>query len=222
MSKVTGTAGAATVNVSTEPAAGGPNVAVQVDVKSTLSSAAPQERGFFGSVVDSVSNALCTIKNKIVAFFRFIFCCSVNEEAAKKIATLSAQKTIIDTLATKFSTDLANDKSADKKAFKDAWKIAFNALPQDLQDAIVKEDLTMLGIEKGEKDADLVLFVNDRFSNPIEKANSLAFVRDLVEVKDAKVLPAKKFSAIEDRYLPSYLKHISSNLDKEIKALQNA
>lgn len=226
MENVTGTKGAATLNAAAQPgqATEVKQPVVQVDGQSTIASAKePEERGFFRSVVDHVVGAFSWVKNKIVAFFSYIFCCSTDATRNEEITKLADRKALVDTTRANFIKTRNEDMSADKKALKDAWKTAFAALPQDLQDELVKEDISKLGREKGLSGEALAKFVEDNSKNEKAINARLSFVRDLVAFKDTNphdLNNPEVYSADQDRYIPSYLQHIAGSIAKQISDLE--
>lgn len=225
MEKVTGTSGAATLDAAaqTSQATEVKQPVVQVDGQSTIASAKePEERGFFGSVVDRVAGVFSWIKDKIVAFFSYIFCCSTDATINEEISKLADRKILVDNARTAFIKIRNEDTSVDKKAFKDQWKTAFAALPQDLQDELVKEDIRKLAQEKGNDAAQVEAAVENGFKDEAIRNKSLSFIRDLTVLTYKETIPAEYYSAADDKYIPSYLQHIAANIANRISALKEA
>lgn len=215
MQNVTGTSGAATINAAaqTSQAEEIRQSTVQVDGQSTIASAKePEERGFFGPIVDRVVGVFSWIKGKIVAFFSYIFCCSTDEAKATQITQLTEKKTQVDTTHANFI------KARNEGTLKDTWKATFEALPQDLQDALIKEDLAEQVRDKYTDANELAKRVEADFKNEAIKNKAIRYIKDLEELNDHNIIPAKVYSAVDD--VPNYLQHISSDLAKQISALQ--
>ncbi|MBS0629023.1 MAG: hypothetical protein JSS30_02220 [Verrucomicrobia bacterium] len=185
---------------------------------STIASANPaQEKGFVTAIYDTVVGAITWVKEKIVACFSYIrslFCGFTDQVKTTQLTTLNRLKALVEKTRVDFLKERDADSSADKVALRKFWTAAFNALPQDIQNALIKEDLR--DIYQGKPDSEKV--VEDKFNNQETKAERIAFIRDLTPSRYTDVGRALYY-ADADQYIPSYLQHIASQIGNDIKAL---
>lgn len=191
---------------------------------STLTSANPaQEQSFVEMISDKVVGAFTWVKEKVVSLFSYIrsLCCGVSDEVkAEQLTALTEKKALVEKTRENLLKERTADTSKDKKALKDFWRAAFDSLPQDLQDALVKEDIK--DIKKAKfAEAYLAKIIEESFKDAAYKADRLGFIRDLnpAQFADPNGMPQDTYHAYDDKYLPSYLQHIASQIGKEVKDL---
>jgi len=189
------------------------------------------EKGFIGSFFGKIGSGILYVKDVLKSIFKSVFfCCNCASKVEEKL-DLKGLITLRDTFTT-LKKDFNSHKGS-LDGLKKWWKGAFGSASETVQRRIACKHLERIAKGKlgdGASAADLQEFARKSYEYSDERNKALRFVRDLEFISKGNeqwhpLTPANVPAGVtvrEKNLLPTYLDSIISDLDGQIKKIQNA
>lgn len=188
------------------------------------------EKGFIGSIFGKISSGISSVWNVIKSIFKTIFFCRNYAGKTEEKLDLKGLTTLRETFA-RLRKDFESKKGS-LDGLKKWWKGEFGSASDTVQRRIACKHLERIGKGKlGEKasNEDLQDFARKSYEYSDERNKALRFVRDLEYISKGNeqwhpLTPTNVPAGVtvrEKNLLPTYLDSIISDLDGQIKKIQN-